>query len=168
LERRECICQRYGGNGILDHARLWRTPEGETVLTGEPYHLDPEAFVAFVAECTELGLKVWVSGRSSYYPGATVLVEVRRVTPPEPSALPRERTTAAERRAMMSRRVCFVCRETIPESGAVLHSYAHVMACVGECSSVMESHARDYTRSRRGRLRSAGEVRRLVDKEMGR
>jgi hypothetical protein len=72
-----CICERYR-SGPLDHNRIWRTPEGETVFTTEPYGLDGASFAAFVAECMELGLRVEVAADSPWNPGETVLVMVRR------------------------------------------------------------------------------------------
>ncbi len=72
------FCQLYGGTGPLDHATLWRTPERQYVLVGEPYHLAPDRLADFAADCKALGLEVWVTGASPYFPGWSVRVSVRK------------------------------------------------------------------------------------------
>lgn len=74
--RRACICQRYWT--ILDHARIWRDSEGRRVLTSEPYSADGQQLAAFLTETSELGLQVDVSGRSTWNPGATLLLQMIR------------------------------------------------------------------------------------------
>ena len=73
-----CICQRNAGTGLLDHARMWRTPENERVLTGEPYQIDAEELRLFTQECAALGLKIELSDYSPYNPGATSLILIRK------------------------------------------------------------------------------------------
>lgn len=75
----QCVCQRF--DRLLDHARLWIPPVGGYVLTAEPYHASGENLAAFVGECSRLGLRVSLSGRSPYFPGSTLLIEVRRAEP---------------------------------------------------------------------------------------
>lgn len=72
-----CVCTRYNSLRLLDHARLWETPDGERVLTGEPYQLD-KGFQELVGECLMLGLSVTVEPYSPYFPGNTMLVLIRR------------------------------------------------------------------------------------------
>lgn len=87
MPRRDCVCQLEGvAHCVLDHARYWKTPDGELVLTAEPYRgsLDSErgrrALDAFTAGCSELGLQVERSDDSPWNPGSTVLLIVRRAS----------------------------------------------------------------------------------------
>jgi hypothetical protein len=54
----------------------------------------------------------------------------------------------------LDRRICPVCRRYVPEGAGVLHldlpGYAHF----GQCTALVTNCVRDFTRSRRGRLRS--------------
>jgi hypothetical protein len=77
-----CICQDF--SSLLDHRKLWRTPNGESVLTAEPYGIDTGALASFSIECRELGLQVDVEGESPYYPGYTSLIVIRRIAPMPP------------------------------------------------------------------------------------
>jgi hypothetical protein len=68
---------------VLDHARMWhrgrRHGKGRRwTLTSEPYHLEGGPFLEFVEWCRSLGLRVWLSGRSPYFPGQTLLLVVER------------------------------------------------------------------------------------------
>ena len=77
-DHQECgECSIFRGTGPLDHCKVWRTPDGETVLTGEPYHLDGGLFARFVEYCRGLGLTVEVGAYSPYYPCNTLLVTVK-------------------------------------------------------------------------------------------
>lgn len=80
-----CFCQVEGLYfHVLDHPNYWKTPEGDLVLTGEPYRgaLKSESgqrlLEGFIAECGDLGLRVDLSEDSPWNPGSTVLVTVRR------------------------------------------------------------------------------------------
>lgn len=73
-----CVCE---GWRLLDHARLWNTPDGR-LLTAEPYHVEGAELARFVAACGELGLRVELSGGSAYFPGAALLLCVRRADAP--------------------------------------------------------------------------------------
>lgn len=161
-----CICRRSTWS-LLDHARLWRTPDGP-VLTAEPYQVDPSELAEFASECEDLGLRVLVSGASPYFPADTVYIEVWRSGPPPP-APPPESTTRAERRRMLRDRTCFVCRERVSErdeeggEGGIYCSEYRILSHLGECYAFIREEARDYSRSKRGRLRNAGELRRAVE-----
>jgi hypothetical protein len=61
----------------MDHGALWRTHEGDLVLTAEPYEMDGKRLVSFIAECAELGLSVTISGASPHNPGSTFILIVR-------------------------------------------------------------------------------------------
>lgn len=74
----ECICSRYH-HRILDHAQVWRAPEGYRVLTAEPYHIDSNDLDEFRRECRELGLGVELFTYSPYSPGNATLLVIRRV-----------------------------------------------------------------------------------------
>jgi|GEM_PF-3543974 len=76
----DCACAGWS-HTLLDHRRMWRTPAG-LVLTAEPYHVDGEELARFVAVCEELGLRVTLSGRSPYFPGAALLLRVERAAAP--------------------------------------------------------------------------------------
>ena len=71
-----CICEQH--EALLDHVRRWRTPEGETVLTSEPYHVWPDDLEALQADCAAIGATAEVEDDSPYYPGVTTLVIIRR------------------------------------------------------------------------------------------
>ena len=158
----DCICERYGGTGPLDHSRLWRVPTGALVLRGEPYYLDPEVLTTFVDECKELGLRLSVTGESSYFPGATVLVQVERERPSASDSPSHEGTSTAVRRQMLDDRVCFVCRRVIRDAAA-FNSRLRIMTHQGRCAAIVEREERDFSRSERGRRRSPSEVRRRIE-----
>lgn len=75
---RVCTC-RFRGTP-LDHMRRWVGPNGEKIITGEPYDFDAEddhyRFSELVAECDELGISVDVRSPedSVYYPDSTWLI----------------------------------------------------------------------------------------------
>lgn len=77
-ERRPCVCESRHVRRALDHGRIWLTPDGERVLTGEPYGIDGQTLCRFVADCHTLGLRVDVDPDSPWNPGWTVLLIVRR------------------------------------------------------------------------------------------
>ncbi len=77
-------------------------------------------------------------------------------------------TSISERREMMDAGICFVCLQPIPAAGAVYHVMLGVLAHRGECSDLVNGLYKDYTRSRRGRCRAPGVVRRLVEEARGR
>jgi hypothetical protein len=72
-----CVCQRRY-YPLLDHPRMWLTETGERVFTAEPYNFSGDDFAGLVAECSDLGLKVSVTGSSPYFPGRTILLIIRK------------------------------------------------------------------------------------------
>lgn len=76
-QRQSCICQRH--RNVLDHNRAWLDRDGKRVLTSEPYGIgDTLGLCAFVQECDELGVHVEIDPQSPWFPGATVLLIMRR------------------------------------------------------------------------------------------
>lgn len=73
-----CRFTEFFGTGPLDHKKLWVTPEGERVLTAEPYTIDGETLATFIGECSDLGLVVEVSGASPHNVGYTIFLEIRK------------------------------------------------------------------------------------------
>lgn len=71
-----CACQRF--SHLLDHGRAWRCPAGHVIITGEPYDADGSELAALAAFCDAHGLDMIVSGRSTWNPGDTFLIIVRR------------------------------------------------------------------------------------------
>ena len=69
-----CICDRF--HRLLDHSHMWQAPGGRRVLTAEPYNVEGDHLAAFVAECSDLGAVVSLSGSSPYFPGSTLLLNV--------------------------------------------------------------------------------------------
>jgi hypothetical protein len=74
-----CICQRYAMT-LLDHSRIWLDEDGRHAYTAEPYNFDGAEFAELAAECAGLGLSIYVTGRSPYFPGCTVLLVISRCT----------------------------------------------------------------------------------------
>jgi hypothetical protein len=72
-------------------------------------------------------------------------------------------STPAQRRKMMKDRICYFCLEPIAEAGAVWHGSLGILAHRGDCSDVVNSLYKDYSRSKRGRFRPVGTVRQLVE-----
>ena len=73
-----CLCEAYHqAPMILDHVRSWVDSKKCSVLTAEPYHVDPARLAAFERDCAALGLVVGVGGVSPWYPGSTTLITVR-------------------------------------------------------------------------------------------
>jgi hypothetical protein len=70
-----CPCLRH--QALLDHARLWVTPDGRHAITGEPYGVRPGCIERLTAEMRTLGLEVVVEPYSPYCPGSTVLIHLR-------------------------------------------------------------------------------------------
>lgn len=75
-DRRPCVCLAY--RHLLDHGRIWLDAAGRHVLTGEPYDVDTDELLAFIADMTRLGLSVHLSVRSLWNPGHCLLVRVDR------------------------------------------------------------------------------------------
>lgn len=73
---RRCICERLT-HPVLDHARMWLTPDGGHVLTFEPYSLSTDNLAA-LAELSPLGLELSISGYSPWNPGATFLCTITK------------------------------------------------------------------------------------------
>lgn len=86
--RRRCICETRHAGRALDHGRIWLTPDGERVLTGEPYGIDGQTLARFASDCRELGLRVTVAPRSPWNPGGTVLLLVRQAHTPNKGSTP--------------------------------------------------------------------------------
>jgi hypothetical protein len=57
---------------------MWGLPGGGHVLTAEPYHVEGDDLSLFTAACSDLGLRLYLSGGSPYYPGRTLLLVVER------------------------------------------------------------------------------------------
>jgi hypothetical protein len=72
--QRSCVCDKH--QRLLDHGRIWLDEDGKHVLTGEPYNASPRELSALFADADEHGLKVRISGRSPWFPGATVLIHI--------------------------------------------------------------------------------------------
>lgn len=77
-----CLCH----HPALDHARRWRDPDGNHLITGEPYNLNGEDLAHFIRACTDLGLTVTIDGRSPWNPSDCLTVLIRR--PPKPHREP--------------------------------------------------------------------------------
>ena len=75
--RRSCICQEIPGHPLMDHKRMWITPDGWFVLTSEPYDVAPNELATLRARVAELGLTVDVEDDSPYRPGGTKLLLIR-------------------------------------------------------------------------------------------
>ncbi len=73
-----CLCARR--RQLLDHARRWRDADGQPIMSSEPYEVDGHDLADLVGELDALGLEVDLSGASPYYPGATILLTIRRST----------------------------------------------------------------------------------------
>lgn len=73
-----CGCPEGGSSSrVYDHPRMWRCEvTGELVLTSEPYDVDGQELAAFVAQMTELGLDVRVSGDTWWNPGGTFRITI--------------------------------------------------------------------------------------------
>jgi hypothetical protein len=71
----DCPCQRH--RQILDHSRAWIDKHGNYVNTAEPYKFDGQQIAALVAELDTLGIELYVSGMSLWYPGNSVLLAMR-------------------------------------------------------------------------------------------
>ncbi len=56
-------------------------------------------------------------------------------------------------RASCQHRICFVCREPIPERDGCYDSSLGILTHVGRCSALVERDRKDYSRSKRGRYR---------------
>jgi hypothetical protein len=78
---RQCVCRDPDVTDMLDHARLWRTPDGGYMLTGEPYGYDRRNIDRFHRVMEALGLKVETSAESPWYPGSTTLIMITRAVP---------------------------------------------------------------------------------------
>ena len=68
---------------------------------------------------------------------------------------------------MVSRRVCYVCLQPIPESHGVYHASLRIIAHHAACSDFVHSQLKDYSRSKRGRFRPPWVVRRLICESRG-
>jgi hypothetical protein len=55
----------------IDHIRSYK---GVVVL--QPYHAKGEALLTLLSACKERGLKVFVSGKTNYYPSATFTIVI--------------------------------------------------------------------------------------------
>ena len=66
--------------------------------------------------------------------------------------------TTHEARRLTHERRCWICRRQLPEGRAVLWTRYRVLTCAGACCRVFKSATRDFSRSRRGRLRSVRET----------
>lgn len=65
---------------------------------------------------------------------------------------------AARARQSTRDRLCFVCRERIPERGGVYHADLGILVHQGGCSGRVHVERRVYDRSPRGRWRPGREV----------
>lgn len=68
-----CICARYSLS-VFDHARLWRTRDGDVIFTAEPYQVYGDDLADVIGKLAEYGVRLDVSGYSPYYPGGTLLI----------------------------------------------------------------------------------------------
>jgi hypothetical protein len=59
------------GDSGFDHPRGYKN-----VAILQPYHAKGEALGAFLAACKEHGLKVFISGKTNYYPSATFTIVI--------------------------------------------------------------------------------------------
>jgi hypothetical protein len=77
---RDCLCVRYGGTRLLDHAYIWRTKAGQYVLTAEPYGVDEPRLLDLRQELATLGLTIDVTNESYWFHGTQLLI-IRRAEP---------------------------------------------------------------------------------------
>lgn len=57
---------------------------------------------------------------------------------------------------------CALCGRELPEDQAVYWAELRILTCQGACDERLDRAVRVYDRSRRGRLCSVGEVRRML------
>jgi hypothetical protein len=63
--------------------------------------------------------------------------------------------TRTERRRRLDARECYVCGAAIVERGGVWHGRLDIIVHQGACEAAVEAAAIDYSRSARGRMRTA-------------
>jgi hypothetical protein len=80
MGRMGCICQH---DTVLDHAGRWIDRDGYPVITREAYQVHSHELVAFLQEVDRLGLRVYATGRSSWYPGHTLALVIMRKSDPD-------------------------------------------------------------------------------------
>lgn len=73
----QCVCLKWSGTKMLDHARVWLDSYGKHVLTAEPYHVDDADLDRFKNDMADLGLAVSIEDWSAWNPGNCRLVTVR-------------------------------------------------------------------------------------------
>lgn len=71
----------------FDHMTLWTRNGKPAVLTSHPYPVSGEFLLELLEKCKALGVTVYVSPCSWYFPGATLLIEMWA-----PAAEPEHRT----------------------------------------------------------------------------
>lgn len=77
LRDADCLCTRH--HQLLDHARIWWKPASQQhEMTCEPYQAYSEGLDALFGDLHALGLNATVSTKSPWYPGSTLMIEVRR------------------------------------------------------------------------------------------
>ena len=62
---------KFRGDGGFDHPRGYKN-----VAVLQPYHARGEALLELLSACKEHGLKVYISGRTNYYPGSTFTIVI--------------------------------------------------------------------------------------------
>jgi len=60
-------------------------------------------------------------------------------------------------------RICAVCFERVPEAKGIFHLYLGIIAHQGDCNDVVNSQEKDFSRSKRGRRKSAAQWRRDIE-----
>lgn len=71
-----CVCQHSKVRALSDHARRWKLDK-ETVLTYEPYHVDPQALNDLRGIMLDMGIYVWETGESAWAEGTNILILAR-------------------------------------------------------------------------------------------
>lgn len=80
-KRHECQLPVHSGfcAPACDHASLWNNEEGKpTVYVFHPYLLRTADLAALAAFCNQWGLRAIVWGHSWYFPGRSLMVEIRK------------------------------------------------------------------------------------------
>ena len=57
-----------------DHTRYWNKSGRPHLITSEPYSFTGGDFALLYNKCEELGLELYISGGSIWYPGRTVFI----------------------------------------------------------------------------------------------
>lgn len=66
---------------------------------------------------------------------------------------------------LLSRRICYVCRQSIPQGGGVFDGFLRILTHRGNCHETVEQSRRDYSRSARGRSLTRAEAFRRIEVE---